>query len=347
MSRPKSNAEAIKEKAEAANNVPVKIALFGQPGAGKSSLINAIIGEEKARVGVITDTTQSMEKHEWNHLLLCDLPGYGTEKFPVGTYFNKFEILSFDVFLCTSSGKFLEGDTRFYRELKAAGRPCIFVRNKSDTLFQKGRTTDELKEEITADLSSLTGSRETVIFTSCQSNEGLDALIKSILRCLPEVKKDRFLRSAKAYSKDFLDEKKKACNRYAILAAASAAAANLVPVPGLGFSADLVAVAALLAIIRSDFDLDVAKLTAFEALVPALAGTIENVMKAASQEGILWMMRRYAGTIIVSQASQFIPFVGQAIAATLSFLTIQFIASHYIDECYDIAEAMLTNHFGY
>jgi small GTP-binding protein len=342
-----AEAEAIRSKAEEANTVPVRIALFGQPGAGKSSLINAIIGEEKAHVAPVTDTTQELEQYEWNNLVLCDLPGYGTTKFPVGTYFERFKVLSFDVFLCVSAGKFLEGDTMFYRELKTQKKPCIFIRNKADTLFQKGTTTAQLKEQIVGDLNSLTGGTESVIFTSCQTNEGLDALTDAILNRLPAVKRDRFLRSAKGYSKEFLEKKRKACNSYAILAAGSAAALNLVPVPGVGFGADLAAVAALLAAIRQDFGLDVEKLTAFESLVPAFAGTIENVIKAVSTEGVLWMMRRFAGSIAISQASQFVPFVGQAIAATLSFLTIRAMASLYIDDCYAVAEKMLTEHFGY
>jgi GTP-binding protein EngB required for normal cell division len=347
MGHSESEAEKIKAKAEAANNIPVRIALFGQPGAGKSSLINAIVGEDVARTGVHTDTTQNLEEYDWNHLILCDLPGYGTEKFPVGTYFEKFKILSFDVFLCVSSGKFLEGDTLFYRELRAEKKPCIFVRNKADTLFQKGLTATEIKDQIVKDLGILVGKNEDVIFTSVVTSEGLDTLTTAILDALPKLKRDRFLRSAKAYSKDFLEEKRKACNRYIVLAAAAAAAANLAPVPGLRFAADLTAVTGLLTAIRMDFDLDVENLTAFEALVPAFGSTIQNVIKAASQEGVLWMMKRYAAPLAAGQLGQFIPFVGQAIAASISFGTIWILTSRYVDDCYEIAEKMLTERFGY
>ena len=83
----------------------VRIALFGQPGAGKSSLINALTGQPLAKVGVHTDTTTECAEYEWGQLILADLPGYGTERFPKESYFETFKILSFDLFLCVTANK--------------------------------------------------------------------------------------------------------------------------------------------------------------------------------------------------------------------------------------------------
>ena len=52
------DAERIQEKIQKLDRENVTIVLFGQPGAGKSSLINAICGYEAAPVGVETDTTR-------------------------------------------------------------------------------------------------------------------------------------------------------------------------------------------------------------------------------------------------------------------------------------------------
>ena len=49
--------QEIKLKVDNEDNDPLMIALFGQPGAGKSSIINSLVGKEIAEVDVRTDTT--------------------------------------------------------------------------------------------------------------------------------------------------------------------------------------------------------------------------------------------------------------------------------------------------
>jgi len=93
----------------------VSIALFGQPGAGKSSLINKIVGKKLADVGVETDKTVDASSYEVNGLRFVDLPGYGTKNFPKENYFDRFNINQFDLFLCVISGKLHQADTEFFK----------------------------------------------------------------------------------------------------------------------------------------------------------------------------------------------------------------------------------------
>lgn len=73
---------------------------FGQPGAGKSSLINELIGEKKAKVGTGTDTTKEAQVIESGSVVYVDLPGYDTARFPKKGYFSHFDPLQYDLFLC-------------------------------------------------------------------------------------------------------------------------------------------------------------------------------------------------------------------------------------------------------
>lgn len=55
----------------------VNILITGATGAGKSSTINAIFGEDKAKVGHIDPETMSIEKYDLDSMILWDSPGLG------------------------------------------------------------------------------------------------------------------------------------------------------------------------------------------------------------------------------------------------------------------------------
>jgi tRNA U34 5-carboxymethylaminomethyl modifying GTPase MnmE/TrmE len=135
---------------------------------------------------------------------LSDLPGYGTSKCPAATCLLKFEIAKFDIFLCVALGKLKDDDISFFRELIHAGKRCVFVRNKVETEFELGATADEMRARIAASICEQVGSDAKVVFTSCRTMQGLDELQAAIMGTLSGVKRDRFLRSAAAYQKNFL-----------------------------------------------------------------------------------------------------------------------------------------------
>ena len=72
-------------------NKDVKIALIGQPGAGKSSLINALTGKDLFETGVRTDVTVKKQEAKLNNLYIVDLPGYGTKRFPLNSWLEEFQ----------------------------------------------------------------------------------------------------------------------------------------------------------------------------------------------------------------------------------------------------------------
>ena len=76
-------AQRIRKLMEEEDRQTISIALFGQPGSGKSSLINRLIGQKLAPEGVRNDVTTERKEYEWNGLTLVDLPGYDTAKLPI------------------------------------------------------------------------------------------------------------------------------------------------------------------------------------------------------------------------------------------------------------------------
>ena len=321
--------------------ISVDVALFGQPGAGKSSLINRLTGQKLAPEGVKTDMTQESHSYEWNGLKLTDLPGYGTLQFPKETYLHRFNVWRYDVFLCVFSGKFRDEDSEFFRELKTRNRPCIFVRNKADDIWEEDKSDATLREEIAADLQKHLHSKEPLLFTSCRTREGISELEYAIASLLEGAKQDRFFRGAKAYTEDFLEQKKKSCERFVAMAAGSSAVNAINPVPGLDIAVDLSLLLALFKRIRSSFGLTDERLKTKDFATPTLAQVAQNIVKYGAEDGIVMLLQRFAGRIATREVTKWIPLIGQAIAASAGYAITLAAGKSYLNDCYTLARAIL------
>ena len=334
-------AKRIHQLLQQEEEVIVTVALFGQPGAGKSSLINRITGQKLAKEGAKTDATLEAKTYDWNGLHLVDLPGYGTTQFPQESYWKQFGIEDFDVFLCVFSGKFRDEDTVFFSQLKQHGKQCIFVRNKCDDLWEDGKTVRELEVEIAADLEKQIRSREKVVFTSCRTGEGIAGLATSIAGVLSGAKQERFYRGAKAYSKGFLDEKRRVCERYVALAAAASAANAINPVPGLDVAVDLSVLLSLFKKIRLTYGLTDERLSTKGHAAPALAQLANNVVKYCAEDGVALLLKSFAGRETLKEVSKWIPLVGTVIAATAGYTIAHAAGRACLGDCHQLANGIL------
>jgi GTP-binding protein EngB required for normal cell division/uncharacterized protein (DUF697 family) len=336
-----TDAEELREKLKREQEKKLKVALFGQPGAGKSSLINKLVGGNAVTVGVSTDKTIEAEVVEWEDLLLVDLPGYGTTKFPENKYFDRFKIDSFDIYLCVFSGKFHGADTRFFKELRSNGKVCLFVRNYHDTIWEDGKEINELEQDIRLDVEKQVETKEDVIFTSCRTNYGIRHLSESIYANINTANKAKWAKSAKAYSVEFLEEKKKSCETYVYTASGAAAINSINPIPGMDIGIDVSILLGLFASIRNAYGLTDEKLKSKEALIPALAPMINNIIKYGSKEGVIYLLKTFAGREILKSTSKYIPFVGQALAASIGYGITRSAGISYLDDCHKAAKSIL------
>jgi GTP-binding protein EngB required for normal cell division/uncharacterized protein (DUF697 family) len=328
----------LKEELENDQRRKLKIALFGQPGAGKSSLINRIVGERVAKTGQGTDITKEAQVIEHEDLILVDLPGYGTSMFEPNQWFQKFEPEQYDLFLCVFSGKLHGADSTFFKQLKAKGRVCLFVRNKQEDIWEEGKEEAELQEEITQDVIKQIESTETVYFVSCKEKTGLDKLMVGIRNSLDPAKKDKYDRSAKAYTMEHLKKKREICeslvNKYAGLAAAN----GINPVPGINTGVDISLMLKLFSDIRITYGLSDERL---KSLTSGLLPFGKKVIDFASKEGILLLLKRFADREIVKQTSKYIPFVGPIIAALAGYGMTLAAGNSYLNDCHELAEKIL------
>ncbi len=330
--------QKIKEILQEEQKGSLRIALFGQPGSGKSSLINKLIGKNVAKTGASTDVTVDANFYEHDELLFVDLPGYGTSKFPPNQWMNEFTPEQFDLFLCVFSGKFHEDDTTFFRELREKNRVCLFVRNMHDQLWDPDKSTEQIEKEIIEDVRQQVGSSVPVYFTSCRSGYGFDSLQEAIQGSLDPAQSDKYARSAKAYSSKHIQRKKEQCKKLVYRYAGIAAANGLNPIPGVDISVDVGIMLKLFKELRESYGIEESKI---RNLGPALLPIANRVIEYATKEGAIIILKRYATNVAVKNTAKFVPFVGQAIAATAAYAMTVAAGLSYLDDVHMLAEEII------
>lgn len=330
----------------------VRLALIGQPGAGKSSIINSLVGTKLFPVGVYTDTTITAQEKEYGGLIITDLPGYGTARFPLDAWIDEFKPEQYDMYLFVFDGKLHEADSQLFQYLEKwqqeRQHPFFLVRNKEDQIWDDEKTLEHLKEEIQADVRSLLTDEETpIFFTSCRHQTGIEALKCAIYKMdFDEVKKSKLVSSFKATCLEDLERKRAICRDNLDMYAYAAAANGLNPLPGVDISVDLGVFYSMLKDIRETFGIrDEQKIKRYEILGPTAKKLIDEVCQ--------YMVENYANKLLMELAKAFgkkftekqftklIPLVGNVASALLGAAMTRKVGEKYIDDCYELSKMIM------
>lgn len=167
------------------------IAVIGQPGAGKSSLIRKITNgrcEPEPIIGQQTDATDWSTNpsvnlvHYSGKSIFIDTPGYGTAKHPLSSYLSHFPFNSIDYFLYIIKGKIHQTDEEMFQylnELANQTSNIILIRSYSDDL------TDEEKLQIKRDLFAKLRYKShniPLVFLSNRTGDGISEIKEYIMR---------------------------------------------------------------------------------------------------------------------------------------------------------------------
>ena len=169
------------------NNTPsanrLHIAIFGRRNSGKSSLINALTGQDTALVSNIPGTTtdpvsKAIELHGIGPCVLIDTPGFDDEgmlgEMRIKRTLKAIERTDIALLLCEE--KDLEMEKEWVQQLKTKNIPFILILNKADIRENISSIVAHIENEL----------QEKPLVVSAQKAKGLEDIRLGILEKLPQ-----------------------------------------------------------------------------------------------------------------------------------------------------------------
>ncbi|HHY21700.1 MAG TPA: ribosome biogenesis GTPase Der [Bacilli bacterium] len=168
----------------------IRISLIGRPNVGKSSLVNAILGEERVIVSNIPGTTRdaidTSFTRDGNDYVIIDTAGMrkrgkvyeSTEKYSVLRALKAIERSDVVLVVINAEEGIIEQDKRIAGYAHEAGRAVIFVVNKWDVIEKDEKTMEEFKQKIREQFLFL--SYAPILFTSAKTKQRLQQILPMV-----------------------------------------------------------------------------------------------------------------------------------------------------------------------
>jgi GTP-binding protein len=175
---------------EAQQDEGIRIAVIGEPNVGKSSLVNAILREDRAIVaneqGTTRDAVDTPFEFEGRKYVIVDTAGIrkrgrvyeSVEKYSVLRALSAIEKCDVAVFLIDAEAGIREQDKHVAGYAHDAGKPLIIAVNKWDAVEKDGRTMTEFTEKVRKEFVYL--SYAPILFISAKTGQRVTSLIPMV-----------------------------------------------------------------------------------------------------------------------------------------------------------------------
>ncbi|MBN2576114.1 MAG: GTPase Era [Deltaproteobacteria bacterium] len=189
------------------------VAILGRPNVGKSTLLNAIVGEKLAIVTPKPQTTRNRIVGVWNgqatlpagdargagrrakgQIVFVDTPGVHQARSPLHRFMVREAMGAIDgvdavlvvteaherAALLSPTAKLSEAESWIVERLATAGKPAVLCLNKADRVKDKGRILPLIE------WWNGLGKFSAVVPTCATRKQGLHGIVQELLRLLPE-----------------------------------------------------------------------------------------------------------------------------------------------------------------
>lgn len=180
----------------------VKIAIVGKPNVGKSSLLNKLVGAERAIVSPIAGTTRDAVDTQFEFqgikVSLIDTAGirrrgkieHGVEQYSVLRSFKAIDRAEVVLLMIDATTGITSQDAHIAGFILEAWKSCVVLVNKWDVVEKNNETMDDFTRKIRADLNFV--DYVPLLFISAKSGQRVDQVMPLAL----QVQEERLVRLA-------------------------------------------------------------------------------------------------------------------------------------------------------
>ena len=171
---------------------PIRVAIVGRPNAGKSTLVNALLGEDRMitgpEPGLTRDSVSSDLDYKGRLIRLFDTAGLrrkakiteAAEKLSASDAVRAIRFAEVVVLLIDAERPFEHQDLTIGHRVTEEGRALVIAINKWDLVSEKQKALRALKDTVEESLAQVPGV--SLVTISARSESGLDQLMAAVVK---------------------------------------------------------------------------------------------------------------------------------------------------------------------